>query len=98
MWIVVVIHKFLSGTIKFVKLFCLKFFEIKLNIISKTIVLGIYSYILIKPIYNILIKDIMVKCLYFYIIGKVRHFRLTALRLYKRVVKMIKKSIIINDY
>ncbi len=51
-------------------MFCLKLFKIYLNVFLKIIIIGIYNYILIKPVYIVLIKEIMIYYLKIYGIGK----------------------------
>lgn len=54
--IAVVFYKFLGKVIKFIKISCLKFFEIDLNKISEIIIFVICGCILNESLYNILIN------------------------------------------
>lgn len=60
MRITVVLYKFLSETVKHIKMFYFKPSKINLNIVLKTIISSIYSCILIKLVYCIFVKDIIV--------------------------------------
>lgn len=62
-WIVIISHKFLIEIVKLIKMFCLKLLKINLNIVLETIFFGIYGYILIEPIYNIFVRDVIIRCL-----------------------------------
>lgn len=70
MRIILVFYKFSNMTIKLAKISCFKFYKIDLNIISKIIVFIIYNCILIKPVYNIFIEQIIVSCLNLKPLGK----------------------------
>ena len=70
MWIIRIFYKILSGAVKLIKMFYFKLLKVNLNTVLETIVFGVCGYILIKIIYDILIKDVMVSCLNFYTIGK----------------------------
>lgn len=70
MQIVIIFHKFSTMAIKYIKIFYFQLLKIYLNIILKTIVFDIYSYILIEPIYFIFIKDVMVNYFKIYVIIK----------------------------
>lgn len=69
-WITIIFFNFLSKTIKLIKIFCLKLYKVNFNIILKTIVFDIYNYILIKLIYSVFIKNIMLSYLNIYAIIK----------------------------
>ena len=68
--IVIILYKFLSRIIKFVKIFYLKLLKIDMNIFLKLYFFGICSFILIKLIYDILIEKVIVSCLNIYIVNK----------------------------
>ena len=63
MGITVVSHEFLSGAVKHVKMFRLELLEIYLNTIPETVVLGVQGCILIEPVYNKLVDQVMASCL-----------------------------------
>lgn len=66
--IILIYYKFLNRVIKFIKKFLLKLFKINLNIILITIVYGICNYILIKLIYYIFGKNVIIHCFNIYTI------------------------------
>lgn len=70
MQIAIVFYKFLNGAIQLIKMFCLKFLKINLNKVLKIIFFGIYNYIFIKLIYNVLIENMIVRYLNNYVVGK----------------------------
>ncbi len=92
MQIIIVSHKFSSRARKYINMFYFKPPKINLNIISKTIVLGIYCYILIELIYCIFIENIIVSYLNVYTTIE-KDFRLT-LELCKSVLKTLEASTI----
>lgn len=70
MHIKVISYKFLNRAFKLIKIFCLKSLKINLNIVSKTVVFSVYSCILVRFIYCIFVKEIMVNYFNFYAIVK----------------------------
>lgn len=69
-WIIVVSDNFLSRVVKLIKMFLLKLLEIDLNTVPKTVVFDVCDSVLIKLMYCILVKNIMVSRLNFYAIVK----------------------------
>ena len=63
MQIAVVSHKFLSRTVKLVKIFPLKPLKIALNTVPKIVVFGICGCIFFEFEYYILVEDVNVSCL-----------------------------------
>ena len=63
MEITVVSYKFSNGAVKYVKMFCLKFFEIHLNTIPEMVVFGVQGCILIELVYNKFVNQVMISCL-----------------------------------
>ena len=70
MQIAVVSHKFSSGAVKFIKMFCLALLKINLNTVPKTVIFGIYGYVLIELLYCIFVENIMVSHLNLYAVVK----------------------------
>lgn len=70
MQIAIISYKFESEAVKFVKIFILKYFKINFNTMPETIVLGVCDCVLMKLVYCILFKDIMVSYLNIYAIIK----------------------------
>lgn len=68
--IVIVFFEILYRAVMLVKIFSLKFFEVNLNIVLKTIILNIYSYVLVKLLYYILVENIMISYFNVYTIVK----------------------------
>lgn len=96
MQIVVISYKFPSGAIKLIKMFCLKLFAIDINTVPETVVFSICDCILIKLVYSVLVKDVIISCLNVYTVGK-RIFRSIALGLYKSMLKIFKRPSIVNN-
>lgn len=70
MQIVIISYKIPNRSIKFVKIIRFKLDKINLNIILNIMVFSIYSYIFIKSIYNVFIKDVMINYLNIHVISK----------------------------
>lgn len=70
MQIVIISYKILIRAIKLVKIICLEFFKINLNIFLKIIIFSICDFVLIEIIYYILIKNILVSYLNVFIVVK----------------------------
>ena len=96
MQIVIVFHKFLSNAIKLIKIVIFKLLTIKFNPVPKIVVFDICSYVYMKFVYYIFVKNIKVRCLIFILLSR-RIFKLAILELYKRVLKVLKKSAIIGN-
>lgn len=94
--IVIIFHEFLSNAIKLIKIVILKLLTIKFNLVPKTVVFDICSYIYMKFVYYIFVENIIVRCLIFILLSR-RIFKLPISELYKRVLKVLKKSAIIGN-
>lgn len=70
MQITIISHQILNEVVKFVKIFCLQLLKINLNTVPEAIMFSICNYVLIKPIYDIIIEDVIVNCLNIHVIGK----------------------------
>lgn len=70
MQIVIISYKIPNRNIKFVKMIRFKLDKINLNIILNIMVFSIYGFILIKSIYNVFIKDVMINYLNVHAISK----------------------------
>lgn len=63
MRITIISGHFPGGAVNFSKIFCLKLLEIHLNTIPETVVLVVHGCILIEPVCNKLVDQVMVSCL-----------------------------------
>lgn len=68
--IAVISHKIPSKAVKFVKMFRLQLLEVNLNTVPKIIVFDVCGYILIEPIYDVLVEDVIVSYLNIHTVGK----------------------------
>lgn len=68
--ITIVSSNYSNEAIYIIKIFCLKFLKIYLNIILEMLILDVQDHILIKLIYNILVDQVMVDCLNIQSLGK----------------------------
>lgn len=82
--ITTVSNNYSNGAIYVIKIFCLKFLKIYLNIILEMLILDIQDHILIKLIYNILVDQVMVDYLNIQSLGKesfsIDNFRVVQLK------------------